>query len=219
MKKKLIYQVVYEEIEKNIANGVWKPGDKIPTVQQLSQQLQVGVSSVREAIKILSQQKILKIEQGRGTFVEKQLGEKPAEQLHFLEKSSMEQLTKARLVIEPELAALVAEDGTKEELKAIMKYARLMQKKFLNGEDFLYEDIKFHELIAKGAKNDVLLQMVTIIGDLLYESRRHSMKIKSQNEKAVHYHLLIARAINDKNPSQARRLMKSHILDLLTDLK
>ncbi|SDN98992.1 FadR/GntR family transcriptional regulator [Alkalicoccus daliensis] len=219
MKKKLIYQVVYEAIEKKIRAGEWKPGDKIPTVQQLSEDLGVGASSVREAIRILSQQKILKVEQGRGTYVEQELGEKPSEQLDFLEKSSIEQLSRARLIIEPELAALVAEDGTMEELKEILKYARLMEKKFLKGEDFLYEDIKFHELIAKGAKNDILLEMVTIIGDLLYESRKHSMRIKSQNEKAVSYHILIAKAINDRNPSQARRLMKAHIIDLLTDLK
>lgn len=219
MKKKLVYQVVYEAIEKKIREGVWKPGDKIPTVQQLSEDLGVGASSVREAIRILSQQKILKVEQGRGTYVQQELGEKPAEQLDFLEKSSIEQLSRARLIIEPELAALVAEDGTMEELKEILKYARLMEKKFLKGEDFLYEDIKFHELIAKGAKNDILLEMVTMIADLLYESRKHSMRIKSQNEKAVSYHILIAKAINDRNPSQARRLMKAHILDLLSDLK
>lgn len=219
MRKKLIYQVVYEAIEKKIREGEWKPGDKIPTVQQLSEDLGVGASSVREAVRILSQQKILKVEQGRGTFVEKKLGEKPGEQLEFLEKSSIEQLSRARLIIEPELAALVAEDGSMEELKEILKYARLMEKKFLKGEDFLYEDMKFHELIAKGAKNDILLEMVTLIGDLLYESRKHSMRIKTQNEKAVSYHILIAKAINDRNSSQARRLMKAHILDLITDLK
>ncbi|MBM7571017.1 FadR/GntR family transcriptional regulator [Aquibacillus albus] len=218
MKKKLIYQVVYDEIENNIRKGVWKPGEKIPTVQELADQLDVGISSVREAIRILSQQKILRVEQGRGTFVEQQLGEKPEEKLDFLEKSSIEQLTNARLIIEPELAALVAEQGTEEEAKQILKYARIMQKKFINGKDFLHEDIEFHHTIAKAAKNEILLNMIMMIDDLLYESRRHSMKIKSQNEKAVNYHVLIAKAIYDKNPSQARRLMKAHILDLLEDL-
>ena len=218
-KKKLTYQMVYEQIEENIRKGKWKPGDKIPTVQELAEQLQVGVSSVREAIRILSQQNILKVEQGRGTFVETKLGEKPAEGFDFLEKSSMEQLTSARSVIEPELAALAAEYGTEEQRKAILRHARIMQKKFNSGENFLYDDIAFHSLIAEASQNEVLLKMVNLIGDLLYESRKHSMKIKSQNEKAVNYHMLIARAISDRNPSQARRLMQAHILDLLDDLK
>lgn len=218
-KRKLIYEIVYEEIERNIREGIWKPEDKIPTVQELSRQLEVSASSVREAIRILSQQNLLRVEQGRGTFVVQQLEEKPENALSFLEKSSMAQLTEARLVIEPELAAMVAEHGTKEELKEIMFYARTMEKKFRNKENFLFEDLEFHHSIAKAAKNKILLKMVVMIGDLLAESRRLSMRIHNQNEKAVNYHLLIAKAINDRNPTQARRLMRAHILDLLEDLE
>ncbi|SFL70024.1 DNA-binding transcriptional regulator, FadR family [Gracilibacillus orientalis] len=218
-KKKLIYEIVYEEIKKNIREGKWQAGEKIPTVQALSQQLNVSISSVREAIKILSQQRILRVEQGRGTFVETQLSENPNQTFEFLENSSMEQLTEARLVIEPELAAIVAERGSEDEVKRILQCARVMQRKMLASEDFLEEDIEFHYLIAQATKNDVLLKMMTLISDLLYDSRRYSMKIKSQNEKAANYHILIARAIKDKNPFQARNLMNSHILDLLDDLK
>ncbi|MGN8646058.1 FadR/GntR family transcriptional regulator [Gracilibacillus sp. HCP3S3_G5_1] len=218
-KKKLIYEIVYEEIKKNIREGKWKAGDKIPTVQALSEQLNVSISSVREAIKILSQQRILRVEQGRGTFVATQLSENPNLTFDLLENSSIEQLTEARLVIEPELAAIVADRGSEDEVKRILQCARVMQKKMLAGEDFLAEDIEFHYLIAQAAKNDVLLKMMTLISDLLYDSRRHSMKIKSQNEKAANYHILIAQAIKERNPSQARNLMKSHILDLLDDLK
>ncbi|QGH36669.1 FCD domain-containing protein [Gracilibacillus salitolerans] len=218
-KKKLIYEIVYDEIKKNIREGKWQAGEKIPTVQALSQQLNVSVSSVREAIKILSQQRILRVEQGRGTFVETQLSDNPNQTFEFLENSSMEQLTEARLVIEPELAAIVAERGSEEEVKKILQCARTMQKKMLAGEDFLEEDIEFHYLIAQATKNDVLLKMMTLISDLLYDSRRHSMKIKSQNEKAANYHILIAQAIKERNPLQARNLMNSHIVDLLDDLK
>ncbi len=218
-KKKLIYEIVYEEIERNIREGNWKAGEKIPTVQALSVQLDVSISSVREAIKILSQQRILRVEQGRGTFVENQLSDNPNKTFDFLENSSIEQLTEARLVIEPELAAIVAERGTEEEVKKILQFARVMQKKMLNGENFLEEDIEFHYLIARSTKNDVLLKMMTIISDLLYDSRRLSTKIKSQNEKAANYHILIAQAIKEKNPLQARNLMRSHIVDLLDDLK
>lgn len=217
-KRKLIYEVVYEEIERNIREGIWKPKDKIPTVQELCVQLEVSASSVREAIRILSQKNILRVEQGRGTFVVKGIEESPDKALDFLENSSMKQLTEARLVIEPELAAMVAEKGTEKEVKDILLCARLMEKKFLNKENFLYEDLEFHHSIAKAASNDILLKMVSMIGDLLYESRRRSMKIQIQNEKAVNYHLLIAQAINERNPTQARRLMKAHISDLLTDL-
>lgn len=218
-KRKLIYEIVYEEIERNIREGIWRPNDKIPTVQELSRQLEVSASSVREAIRILSQQNLLRVEQGRGTFVIQQLEEKSDNALNFLEKSSIAQLTEARLVIEPELAAMVAEHGTEEELKEIMFYARAMEKKIRNRESFLFEDLEFHHTIAKAAKNKILLKMIAMIGDLLFESRRHSMRIHSQNEKAVNFHLLIAKAISDRNPTQARRLMRAHILDLLEDLE
>jgi GntR family transcriptional repressor for pyruvate dehydrogenase complex len=219
MRKKLTYEVVYDEIKNKLKKGLWKPGDKIPPIEQISIELKVGISSVREAIRILGKQHILRIEQGRGTYVQDDFTDLPSEQFDFLENASMLQLTEARLILEPELAALAAERASDTEIQSILRNSRKMKEKIKAGEDFLKEDIEFHDLIARAGKNQVLSQMLSMIGDLLLDSRRRSMKWKGMNEKAVAFHLLIADAIAQKNPTQAKSIMKCHLEDMMFTLK
>lgn len=129
MNKKLTYETVYDEIKRNIKEGHWKQGEQLPPLEQLSAELGVGISSVREAVRILGKQKILRIEQGRGTYVESELTETPEHRLDFLERATMLQLTEARLIIEPELAAMAADKATQEEAEAIMVTAETMKRK------------------------------------------------------------------------------------------
>jgi len=86
-------------------------------------------------------------------------------------------------------------------------------------EDFLKEDMLFHYLIAKSSKNEIIFQMFNMISDLIVAGRSRTLKMKGMTEKASHYHILIAEAIAQRNPTQARSLMKAHIDDVIYELK
>jgi GntR family transcriptional repressor for pyruvate dehydrogenase complex len=215
MSKKLVYEVVYEEIKKRIEQGIWKPGERIPTLEEISTELKVGISSVREAVRILGKQGILVVEQGRGTSVSDKIPEKADAYLAVLEHSSWMQLTEARLVIEPELAAMAAAKATPDEADAILRCADTMQRKVNSGKSFLKEDIEFHDLIAAASGNGILINMTRMISDLLLDSRRQTMSLAGMDQKAASYHLLIARAIKDGHAQQARDLMRMHITDMV----
>jgi GntR family transcriptional repressor for pyruvate dehydrogenase complex len=217
--KKLVYEVVYDEIKRRIEQHIWKPGDRIPTLEEISAELNVGISSVREAVRILSKQKILLVEQGRGTFVNERIPEPADPYLALLEHSSWMQLTEARLAIEPELAAMAASRGTAEAKRQILDLAETMQRKIKAGQAFLKEDIAFHERVADAAGNEVLRRMIRTVGDLLLDSRRKTMSIPGMDEKAASYHLLIAKAIGQGHAQQARELMRLHILDMMEERK
>lgn len=219
LSKKLTYETVYDQIRQNIKDGVWKRGEQLPPLEQLSVELGVGISSVREAVRILGKQKILRIEQGRGTYVDNELSDTPGHRLDFLERATMLQLTEARLIVEPELAALAAEKATAEEAEAILESAEAMKRKIEQKRDFLKEDMLFHELIAKASHNEIMYHMLDRIGDLLIDSRRQSMKWEGMDEKASSYHFLIAQAIVQRNPTQARTLMKCHLEDMLIEFR
>lgn len=220
MGKKLVYEVVYDEIKRRIEAQIWKPGERIPTIEEIAAELRVGISSVREAVRILSKQKILVAEQGRGTFVRSQIPEQEAgSYLKVLEHSSWLQLTEARLVIEPELAALAAARATEDQRAAIHESAEAMMKKVRANKPFLKEDLDFHDRIADASGNEVLLGMIRMLGDVLLDSRRRTMRIQGMDDKAASYHLLIAKAIRQGNALQARELMRLHITDMIEELK
>ncbi|MBP1934535.1 FadR/GntR family transcriptional regulator [Ammoniphilus resinae] len=218
--KRLTYEVVYDDIRNKMKEGILKSGDQIPPVPQLAEELGVGISSVREAIRILAQQKIIKVEQGRGTYVSQNFEDQaPGDRFDFLENASLIQLSEARLVIEPELAALAAEKATREEAEEILAAAKIMSEKVKRKQDFFEEDLGFHHLISKASRNEILAEMINAFNDLLLDSRRKTVKIKGINEKAASFHVLIAEAIVQKNPLQARRLMIAHMEDVLYELK
>jgi len=217
--RRLAYEAVYDGIRSRILNGDWAVGRRIPTIEELSREFGTGVSSVREAVKILGKQGILRIEQGRGTFVAQDVREPSNERLDALENATLLQLTEARLLVEPELAALAAVRGGADEKRAIRRNVAAMRAKIESGEDFLDEDMEFHRLIAAASGNVVLLDMMHRVSDLLLDSRRRTMKWSGMDEKTISHHWLIAEAIAEGRADAARSQMRLHLEDILAQYR
>ena len=97
-------------------------GDKLPTEAELVETLGVGRNTVREALRILMSRNIVTIRQGSGTFISDKNGVAD-DPLGFFMMDDRRQLTEdllqARLILEPALAALAAQNGSEEEIKEI----------------------------------------------------------------------------------------------------
>lgn len=64
-----LYKEVKSRITRELASGVWKPGDSIPSESRLARDFAVSIGTVRKAVDELVAEKILLRQQGRGTFV------------------------------------------------------------------------------------------------------------------------------------------------------
>lgn len=64
-----IWRQIAEELSRDISSGGFKPGEKLPTEAVLSQRFQVNRHTVRRAIGDLAARGLVRVEQGRGTFV------------------------------------------------------------------------------------------------------------------------------------------------------
>jgi GntR family transcriptional repressor for pyruvate dehydrogenase complex len=67
--KTLLYEKVLEHIKSRIIAGTYGPGDRLPPVTALAQELGVGVSTVREGMRALVSLGLVKVQQGQGTFI------------------------------------------------------------------------------------------------------------------------------------------------------
>ena len=130
----------------------------------------------------------------------------------------MNDLSHARRLIEPELAAYAAERGSDSELAEILQLAITMEQQAGSGLDFVGPDISFHRSIAQASHNPVLRQMLHGMHDLFVISRRLTSQELGMTERAVRYHRLIAEAIYERNPTQARLLMLAHMNDALSSV-
>ncbi|MGF1500057.1 MAG: phosphonate metabolism transcriptional regulator PhnF [Elainellaceae cyanobacterium] len=64
-----IYAQIAEELRRDICQGAYHPGDKLPTEMQLSERFGVNRHTLRQAIALLKSEGLVRVEQGRGTFV------------------------------------------------------------------------------------------------------------------------------------------------------
>lgn len=72
-----LWRLIVETLTKDIVTGKYAPGDRLPTEQELAQSFDVHRNTVRRALQVLRNQDLIRIEQGRGSFVRERLVRHP----------------------------------------------------------------------------------------------------------------------------------------------
>jgi len=85
-----IYTQIVNQIQSQLANAVLKPGDQLPTVRALAQDLRVNFNTVARAYRMLDEVRIISTQQGRGTYI---IEKPPPEVSEKLRHESLEALT------------------------------------------------------------------------------------------------------------------------------
>lgn len=86
-----IYTQIVNQIQSQLANGILKPGDQLPTVRALAEDLRINFNTVARAYRILDEARIISTQQGRGTYITEI---PPPETTEKLRKESLAELTK-----------------------------------------------------------------------------------------------------------------------------
>jgi len=159
--KKSLAEEVAEQLRTAINNGTYKVDEQLPTEPELMKQFGVGRSSVREAIRILANSGLLRVQQGVGTFIEAHAG--ITEPFHQrLKRAEAPDLDEVRQLLEMKIAEKAAANRTDEDLKKI-KAALDKRTAMAHGagslEDCVLADIAFHMSIAEAARNPILTDL------------------------------------------------------------
>ena len=85
-----IYIQIVNQVQAQVAGGVLKPGNQLPTVRALAEELRVNFNTVARAYRILDEARIISTQQGRGTYITEI---PPAQVTEKLRKESLEALT------------------------------------------------------------------------------------------------------------------------------
>jgi len=64
-----IYTQIVTQVQAQVASGVLQPGDQLPTVRALAEELRVNFNTVARAYRILDEERIISTQQGRGTYI------------------------------------------------------------------------------------------------------------------------------------------------------
>ena len=64
-----IYTQIVNQVQAQVAGGILKPGDQLPTVRALAEELRINFNTVARAYRILDEARIISTQQGRGTYI------------------------------------------------------------------------------------------------------------------------------------------------------
>ena len=107
-----IYTQIVNQVQAQVASGSLQPGDQLPTVRALAEELRVNFNTVARAYRILDEARIISTQQGRGTFITEVPPPKVRERLR---RESLEALT------ERYISEAIRLEFTKEEISEMFR--------------------------------------------------------------------------------------------------
>lgn len=189
-------------------------GDKLPNENDLSSQLKVSRTTLREAIRILVAHNVLEIERGKGTFVKKNPSLNDSVALKELSEIPMDvkDLYEMRLIFEPQSAFLAAKRATDKELERILYYGKLEEEQILKKLDRTEVEQAFHKSIAKATHNEFMNRLMPILYQAIGKGVILSYAKEDIVQNTLNDHRMIMEFLAKRDALGAKTAMELHII-------
>lgn len=182
----------YNDIKRRIFMGEFAPGTRLREVEVASL-LALGRTPVREALKRIQDEGLLRHEPGRGLVVA------------VMDQQEVGELYAMRESLESTAAALAALHATEAE---ILNMEAILQE---GGDDPVALNLRFHEAIYSAAHNRYLIRLVRSMTDTTYLLGRSTLDRRERAELAMQEHMAILDAIRRRDSEAAAAAARHHI--------
>ncbi|MGM7702312.1 FadR/GntR family transcriptional regulator [Pseudalkalibacillus sp. Hm43] len=138
-----------------------QPGDKLPSERELSERLNVGRSSVREALRAMELLGLIETRRGEGTFIKEARNHRLVEVLaSFILNDGLvkKELTETRQMIEKNAVLLASERRTEAQMDRLEDFLYQMEKNDQTGIDSVV-DRDFFRIVLDAAHNSLLKRL------------------------------------------------------------
>lgn len=205
-------KAIGEQIKGLIVSRQLVAGDALPPEREFAARLGVSRSTLREALRALTEKGMVAARQGAGWTVQSDRATAATNlAVYFrLEGVSLEQVMEARMANEPTIARLAAERRSDDELAVIAGAFEAMSR-VRSANEFLDADSEFHALIATAAHNVLLSFQMHPTMSLLEEVRLGVVEQEGAMAASQAEHASIVGAIRAQDGARAERAMRDHI--------
>ncbi|WP_460963183.1 FadR/GntR family transcriptional regulator [Spirosoma litoris] len=168
IQKRSLAEEVANQISNYIQLGHYVADQKLPTEPELMKQYGVGRSTIREAVRMLANSGLLRVQQGVGTFIKaySSSNETLDQRLKRAEASDIDEV---RQLIEVKIAQKAAINRTQQQLERMEEFLAQRVQAAHDGllEECIQADINFHLSIAEASGNAILTDMYQAFSDRL----------------------------------------------------
>lgn len=215
-----IAQTIVDILGRRIIRGELSAGGSALVEQDIITEFAASRNVVREAVKTLAGKNLVRSERRVGTIVQ------PAKAWNLLDPQVidwmlseevthadlMKALSELRLIVEPAAAALAAERATSKQILQLFDCYEDMHLHAQDPEQAIIHDVRFHEMLLEACGNPLLRSLSQSIGLLLRANFKLSIQVDNAFIRNLDDHRMIAEAIKERNPQEARRVT----IELLT---
>lgn len=197
---KPLREIVFENIRKAIIEGVLKPGERLMEIQ-LSQQLGVSRTPVREAIRMLELEGLVVMLPRKGAYVAN------------ISKKDLMDILEVRVGLEGIAAYCATDRMTKEDIESLERISSDLEAAVYRNDvaTMLAKDEEFHTYIFEATGNKRLINMMISIWETVYRFRQMYMSDYSSAVNIVDEHRKIIESFKKGEANLAEKLAKEHI--------
>jgi DNA-binding FadR family transcriptional regulator len=208
-----------DRLATEIISGRLRPGERLPTEQDLMRSAGVSRTVVREAVAALRAEGLVETRQGVGAFV-RATAPTRAFRIDPGETRSIQQITQImalRIGVETEAAAIAAEARDQAALDDIEQAHRTFVASVERGELASEADFAFHRAILKATGNPYFTRFLEFLGPLIIPRQSIRADLVEPGQRTAYLarvsdeHLAILLAIRAGNASSAQAAMRAHL--------
>jgi GntR family galactonate operon transcriptional repressor len=198
-----------------IVRGGLAPGDPVPTEDELTSELHVGRSALREGVKVLAGKGLLESRTSAGTRV------RPRESWNLLDPDvltwrftpspgagDLRALAGLRVALEPGAARLAAETATAAQRSTIAAAMARLWATVDEPDAFVQADLAFHRAVCEAAGNDLLLYIHDVVSVALNAIRPPHSLPAGHNRETLAAHERVTVAIRRGHHRKAEEAMR-----------
>lgn len=205
-------------IERQIEEGLWKPGDKLPTERDLVEKFGIARNTLRKSLDRLEAAGKISRHVGRGTFVAEAFSPSVNDVLLTkILRASPAEIMDVRLMIEPQACEVAAANATSDDLLA-MEACLAESENARDITTFEHWDGVLHRKIIDTARNQLLSEIYAAINNVRNSSAWGKLKARSLTAERralyVDQHRAIVTALRARDPDLARDLIRTHLLSV-----
>jgi len=191
---------VFSQLQNDILNGMYEPGESL-IESKLSEELGVSRTPIREAIRQLELEGLVKTIPNKGATVS------------GITNQDIEDIYTIRMLIEGLAARWAAEKITPKELKELQEAVDL-EEFYTNKNEtdqLLKFDTRFHDIIYKACKSKPLMHTLSTFHHYVQKARSISMSSPERAAQVLKEHKAILQAIIDGDGEKAEKLSTEHV--------
>lgn len=203
--------VIYNQIYQKIASGELKVGDRLPPERDLVEQFHRSRPSIREALRMLQQDGLIKISVGTngGAIVQGislDIAEQPLRKLVDMGTISLQELADYRVFNDRCCANLAVQNHTEEDAEALREIIRRYGESIYDSDALAPIDIAFHKALAQSSHNKLCILITDVVTTLctsmfwnIATTEMTEEEVFQVNKRAYENHAQIAEAVISRN--------------------